>query len=164
MNNRQSGFYTVEFALVAALFLLLLLSVIEFGRALFVWNTLAEVTRRGARLAVVCPMGHASIANVAVFNAPGSSGSSSVLPGLNSGDVLTQYLNEAGGVADEARDVRYVRVSITGYQHTLLIPQLLPGLPEMTVDAPEFETTLPSESLGCVPDPESNGNCIQQCP
>ena len=51
MRHQQKGMYTVEFALVAALFFVLLFGVIEFARALFVWETLTEATRRGARLA-----------------------------------------------------------------------------------------------------------------
>lgn len=147
MMKRQKGLYIVEFALVAALFFVLLFALIEFARALFVWNTLTEATRRGARLAVVCPVDHASIANVTVFNAPAAAGASPILPGLNSGMVSVSY--PAG----------LVRVQITGYQHTLLIP-----LVSTTLTAPVFETTLPRESLGCVPDMANGGVCVTQCP
>lgn len=152
MRHQQKGLYIVEFALVAALFFVLLFAVIEFARALFVWNTLTEATRRGARLAVVCPVGHASIANVTVFNAPAAAGASPILPGLDSSDVVTAYLDQTGTVTASFNDIRYVRVSIAGFTHTLLIPALLPGLPAMTLNAPTFETTLPRESLGAVPD------------
>jgi hypothetical protein len=161
MRHQQKGLYIVEFALVAALFFVLLFAVLEFARALFVWNTLTEATRRGARLAVVCPVGHASIANVTVFNAPSASGASPILPGLDSSDVVTAYLDQAGAVTASFNDIRYVRVSIVGFSHTLLIPALLPGLPAMTLTAPTFETTLPRESLGAVPDAGAGST---QCP
>jgi len=157
--KRQKGIYIVEFTLVAALFFVLLFATIEFARALFVWNSLTEATRRGARLAAVCPMDHASIANVAVFNDPGAAGASPILPGLNSSDVTTDYLDQAGVVTATLSDIRYVRVSIVGFQHTLLLPALLPGLPGMTLTAPPFETTLPSESLGFVPDGAGSTQC-----
>ncbi len=159
MKHQQKGLYIVEFALVAALFFVLLFAVIEFARVLFVWNTLTEATRRGARLAVVCPVGHASIANVTVFNAPAAAGASSILPGLDSSDVVTDYLDQAGAVTASFNDIRYVRVSIVGFTHTLLIPALLPGLPAMTLTAPAFETTLPRESLGAVPDGAGSTQC-----
>ncbi len=159
MKHQQKGLYIVEFALVAALFFVLLFAVIEFARALFVWNTLTEATRRGARLAVVCPVGHASIANVTVFNAPAAAGASSILPGLDSSDVVTDYLDQTGAVTASFNDIRYVRVSIVGFTHTLLIPALLPGLPAMTLTAPAFETTLPRESLGAVPDGVGSTQC-----
>lgn len=157
--KRQKGIYIVEFTLVAALFFVLLFATIEFARALFVWNSLTEATRRGARLAAVCPMDHASIANVAVFNDPGAAGASPILPGLNSSDVTTDYLDQDGVVTATLSNIRYVRVSIVGFQHTLLLPALLPGLPGMTLTAPPFETTLPSESLGFVPDGAGSTQC-----
>lgn len=159
MKRRQDGLYTVEFALVAALFFVLLLGMIEFARALFVWNSLTEATRRGARLAVVCPMDHPSIANVTVFNAPGTDGASPIVAGLDSANVVTDYLDQDGAVTANFNDIRYVRVSIVGFQHTLLIPALLPGLPAMTLTAPAFETTLPRESLGAVPDGAGSTQC-----
>jgi len=159
MKHQQKGLYIVEFALVAALFFVLLFAVIEFARTLFVWNTLTEATRRGARLAVVCPVDHASIANVTVFNAPAAAGASPILPGLDSSDVVTDYLDQTGAVTAVFNDIRYVRVSIVGFTHTLLIPALLPGLPAMTLTAPAFETTLPRESLGAVPDGAGSTQC-----
>ncbi|TRW89690.1 TadE/TadG family type IV pilus assembly protein [Candidatus Methylobacter oryzae] len=159
MRNQQKGLYIVEFALVASLFFVLLFGVIEFARALFVWNTLTEATRRGARLAVVCPVDHASIANVTVFNAPGSAGASPIVPGLNSSNVVTEYLDQTGAVTAIFNDIRYARVRIVGFQHTLLIPALLPGLPSMQLTAPQFETILPRESLGAVPDGAGSTQC-----
>ena len=54
----QRGAVAVEFALVAALFLLtLLFGIIELGRAFFYMNATAEATRLGARIAVVCDKG-----------------------------------------------------------------------------------------------------------
>ncbi|MGZ8160540.1 MAG: TadE/TadG family type IV pilus assembly protein [Methylobacter sp.] len=161
MRHQQKGLYIVEFALVAALFFVLLFGVIEFARTLFVWNTLTEATRRGARLAAVCPVGHASIANVTVFNAPAAAGASPILSGLDSSDVVTEYLDQAGAVTASFNDIRYVRVRIEGFTHTMLIPDLLPGLPGMTLTAPTFETTLPRESLGAVPDAGAGST---QCP
>ena len=52
-NHKQRGVATVEFALVALLFFTLLLAIIEIGRMLFIFNTMQEMTRRGAREAVV---------------------------------------------------------------------------------------------------------------
>jgi hypothetical protein len=147
--KRQKGLYIVEFAIVGLVFFILLFGALEFGRALFVWNTLTEATRRGARLAVVCPIDHASIKNVTLFNDPGDAGASPVLPSLDIDMVDVSY--PAG----------LVQVRITGYQHTLLIPLPIPLDP---LTAPDFETTLPRESLGCVPDMDNDGVCVSQCP
>ena len=61
MKNSQQGTTTVEFAILASVLFVLIFGVIEIGRAFFVWNSLAEATRRGARIAAVCPVNHGSI-------------------------------------------------------------------------------------------------------
>jgi Flp pilus assembly protein TadG len=57
-HRRQHGARTrgqalVEFALVIPLFLLLLVSIFDLGRAAFAWNTLSNAAREGARIAIV---------------------------------------------------------------------------------------------------------------
>lgn len=60
-ETRQQGAAAVEFALVAALFFILLFGIVEMGRVLFYWNTAVEATRLGARMAVVCSIDDESI-------------------------------------------------------------------------------------------------------
>ena len=52
-KSAQRGVAALEFALVAIPFFLLLFGVIEFGRLMYLWNTVQEVTRSAARQAVV---------------------------------------------------------------------------------------------------------------
>lgn len=49
----DGGNATVEFALVVGLFLILLLAIIDFTRALWAWNRLTQATRVGVRYATV---------------------------------------------------------------------------------------------------------------
>ncbi|MGH8596018.1 MAG: TadE/TadG family type IV pilus assembly protein [Gammaproteobacteria bacterium] len=150
----QKGVYSVEFAIVGAVFFLVLFGVIEIARALFVWNTIAEATRRGARVAAVCnPTNNTFVGQVAVFNAPGGGSASPVLNGLTTGNVSVQYLNAGGTPGAVGAAIEYVRVSITGYTHQLIIPFLPASVTNLTV--PSFSTTLPAESLGYVPDTAS---------
>lgn len=150
MNHRQKGMATVEFAIVAVAFFLIFLGSIEVARALFVWNTIGEATRRGARTAVVCPANHSGIAEVAVFERPLGG---AVLNGLTTGHVNVAYLNAAGGPAAGPIDTEFVSVSIAGYVHSFLLPSLIPGLPIRTAwELPPFTTTLPVESMGLIPD------------
>ncbi len=149
-RRRQAGVTTVEFAVVGAVLLLTVFAVIEFGRLLWTWESLAEATRRGARVAAVCPVDHASIANVAVFNDPGNSGASAILAGLTTGHVAVTYLDRDGNIVGNPNNnwcqIEYVRVRITGYVYSFAVPMVGSFL-----NAPEFETTLPAESLGLVP-------------
>lgn len=147
MKNKVKGVTTVEFALVGGLFFLVLFGILEFGRLLFVWNTLTEATRRGARIAAVCPVNHSAIANIAVLDRPTGGGSSPILPGLSTANVELRYLDVDGipivtPVANFTA-IRYVRVRIVGYSHNMIIPMFTPLL-----NAPPFQTTLPRESLG----------------
>lgn len=50
-QRRQRGAFAVEFALVVMLFFVMVMAIIEVSRALYMWNTLQEVTRRAARAA-----------------------------------------------------------------------------------------------------------------
>lgn len=142
MRRSNRGIATVEFAIVGGLFLVLVFGVIEFGRALFVMNTLTESTRRGARLAVVCPVGDPAPANAAAFTNGGP-----VLSGFSSSNVQVQYLDVTGAaIANPSGNfgaIRYVSVSITGFSQTLFIPGLT-----LSVPMGGFTTTLPRESLG----------------
>ncbi len=149
MKNKVKGVTTVEFALVGGLFFLVLFGILEFGRLLFVWNTLTEATRRGARIAAVCPVNHSAIARIAVLDGPTGGGSSPILPGLSTANVELRYLDVDGIlIADPSPGgnytaIRYVRVRIIGYSHNMNIPMFTPLL-----NAPPFQTTLPRESLG----------------
>lgn len=137
-SSKQHGLVTVEFALIGALFFIILFGIIEFGRLLFTWNTLDEVTRRAARLAAVCPMNQQSqVIDNAIFQG-------TVLSDLNSSHIMLEYLDDDFAPTVVLEQVRYVRTRIQNYQHQLLIPLLPVG----TLTAPGFITTLPSESLG----------------
>lgn len=50
---RQAGAFALEFSLVVLVFFTIVLGILEVSRALYMWNTLQEVTRRAARSASV---------------------------------------------------------------------------------------------------------------
>jgi Flp pilus assembly protein TadG len=137
----------VEFAIIGLVAMVVLFGLIEFSRLVFTLNALNEATRRGARMAAVCPINDAAIGQVTVFNAPGGGGASPVVSGLTPANVVVQYLNQAGnpiaGAQANFLQIEYVRVSVANLQHTLLIP-----LFSLTFNLPGYPTTLPRESLG----------------
>lgn len=159
MIIRQRGTTTVEFAIVGGLAILVLLTVIEFSRLLFVVNALGEGARRGARMAVVCPINDPAIARVAVFSRASGGDDSPLVKDLDINNVTLRYLDRNGAnVGDPTSaagflDIRYVRVSIDNFQHQLVLP-----LPIGPITLPSNPTTLPRESLG-VPRAEA----IQAC-
>ncbi len=53
--RHQRGATLVEYALVVPIFLLLVVGILEFGRIIFTYNTLANVAREGARYGITHP-------------------------------------------------------------------------------------------------------------
>lgn len=144
MKRREAGLATVEFALTGVVILLVLLGCIEIGRMLFVWNTVDESTRRGARMAAICPLNDAAITRAVLM---GGDGESTVVTGLMAANVSVAYLNAAGGAAGSFSETAFASVSITGFQHTLILPVI-----GTTITVPPFTTTVPVESLGYIPE------------
>lgn len=145
--DRQSGVTTVEFAIIGSVVLMVLFSVIEVGRAMFVLNTLGETTRRAARIAAVCPINDPAIAEVALFNAPGSGTGSRIVGGLTPANIETSYLDINGAVIGDPAanfgDIRFIRTRIVGFQHQMFIP-----FAQYLFTTPDFATTVRRESLG----------------
>lgn len=148
MRARQRGLAAVEFSIVAAVLFIVLFGVLEFGRAMFVANALAEGTRRGARVATICPVGDARPAQVAIF--ADANGVSQIAPTLRTTNVVVSYLDQSGAtIADPITNyaaINYVRVRIVGYTQQMLIPFAMPRFL-----MPQFSATLPIESLGYSP-------------
>lgn len=145
-SRKASGLATVEFALVGLLTFIILFGAIEMGRLLYTWNALTDGTRRGARVAAVCPLNHPAIANVTIWNRPSGTNTGLGFPNLAATNVRVAYLTAAGATGATVANAAFVRVSIVNYQLPLFIPLL-----DLTVSMPTFETTLPAESLGIVP-------------
>lgn len=148
MRRLQQGVTCVEFAIVASVLFMVMFGVIEFGRALFVANALVESTRRGARVAAICPVGDPAPAQVAIFANAG--GTSLIAPNLTTANVAVSYLDQAGAPlanpAGSYTQIQYVRVRIVNYTMQLLIPFVQPSFL-----MPAFTATLPRESLGYSP-------------
>ena len=124
-RHKQKGAETVEFAMIALLFFAVLFAIIEFSRAMFVWNALTEATRRGARMAVICPIGSGVPKQVAIFgDKSGSLATSPIIVGLTPDMVTVNYFYiDPAGVKTATLNpaqVKFTEVSITGYTHTLI--------------------------------------------
>src|SRR5689334_12847424 len=115
INKEQKGATIVEFAIGATIFLTCVFSVLEFGRALWVHNALADAARRGARYAAVHSANDvAAVKNVVVYGDP-AGGSTPIVENLSASNVNVQY--SAFGLNGGT-----VSVSITNYQFQFVIP------------------------------------------
>lgn len=122
------GAVAVEFALVASILFALLIGAMEFGRLTYYWVTAAEMTRLGARMAVVCNLDEAQIKTRMVNR----------LPLLATTDISVTY----APAACTATDCQFATVSIVPKTITTFIPFV-----PLTVAMPAFTTTLPRESM-----------------
>ncbi len=143
MRWREQGVYTVEFAIVGAVFFLILFTVFEVGRLFFTWNVMTEVSRRVVRLAVVCDLDQDNqlVDDDAVLYAVNDL--LPLIPNFSVANVAVTYLTEEGAAASAYSQVDLVRAEIVNYRHQFLVPGL-----DLTLDSPRFSSTLPRESLG----------------
>lgn len=144
--RRQRGLVALEVALIGMIAMVALFAVFEVARVYFVFNTLEEATRRGARLAAVCPVNDPAVPELAIFNNAGGT-TSPLISGLTTANMEISYLNDLGAVVGDPignyGDIAYVRARIVNLQHQLLIPLFV-----STFFTPTFSTTVPRESLG----------------
>ncbi|KAB2314581.1 pilus assembly protein [Betaproteobacteria bacterium SCN2] len=126
--RRQKGAAAVEFALIATVFFILLIGVLEMGRVLFTWNAAAEATRYGARVAAVCDINDSAIL----------SRMQDIMPNLEAANVSVSYLPSGCNQSN----CQQVSVSIVNFQVTTHIPVV-----SAVLAVPPFTTSLPRESL-----------------
>lgn len=171
-HHRQRGATAVEFAIVAMLFFTIVLGIMEFGRVLYVWNTVQEVTRRAAREAVVRGFADAGkVARAAVFSSETGSGTAYLPAGLEitNTNVKINYLNGNLVAADPmpadpsdnisacndatrtASCIRFVEACVaTGGNCTGSVTYApMAGLfPFLAIPIPVSSVIMPAESLG----------------
>lgn len=141
-KENEKGATLVEFAIGATVFLTAMFAVMEFGRALWVHNALADAARRGVRYAVTHPASDiGQVKNVVVFGDP-AGGTQPLVNNLGVGNVDVAY--NGFGLNDGT-----VAVSITNYQFQFVIPFI-----GTTITMPSYTTTLTGESAGLVPAPK----------
>lgn len=139
--SRQSGVAAVEFALLAIIFFSLLIGIMEMARVLFYVNTAAEVTRLGARMAVVCD--------------------------VNDGDIKARMVNMLGLLQPSDITVTYSPALCTAstcesvtVSVSKLVQTFIPLVP-LTASLPSFSTTLTRESMASTgPGGETNPVCL----
>lgn len=152
-NTAESGATLVEFAIAATVFLIAMFAVIEFGRALWTHNALADAARRAARYAVnqsaSTPAGVTTtglnvgpsvtaIRNVAIYGDP-AGGSNPLVTNLTPANLNVQYKDFGVGEGT-------VAVTVTNYQFKFVVPIL-----GTTIQMPNYQTTLMGESAGVIP-------------
>lgn len=173
----RRGSATIEFGLVCMVFMPLLFALFEYGRLLFLWNMLPEVSQRAARAAAITdfsnPAAMQALRRAAMFR--NDDGALPLAPNVSSASLRIEYLwQDAAGVLAPlpllpacplanrincARDshgpacISFVRVRLCGNGADCPALSYEPLLPMVPVPAvmPSASTLVAAESLGYVP-------------
>ena len=128
-RTSQQGQSLLEFAMTLPLLLLIVLGVIEFGRAYFQYNTLSKAVRQGARymsMHAYDPIELTRAQNIAIYGNREGTGSP-CLPGLAAGNItITPRNPDTAQGASRTNPPRWVRVEITGYAFQPMFAGILP--------------------------------------
>ena len=138
-RNSQRGASLVEFTIAATVFLTVTFAVLEFGRALWVYNALADAARKGARYAVLHDATSIDdVKRMVVYGNTAGTGNP-IVDNLSTSNVDVTYPNFG-------LDQGTVSVSINNYQYQFVLP-LVP----VSIQMPSPTTTLPGECAGLTP-------------
>lgn len=148
-KDNERGGSLIEFTVVAAVFFLMLVGIVAAGNLYYTHNALVEATRRGARYAVMHPVGSvADVQNVVVYGTTTpAEGQTSLIYNLQTTNVTVCYSGSAdcpGATMNVAQGS--VTVSITGYTFPFVLPTTT-----TSITMPPYRTTLAGESAGFIP-------------
>lgn len=163
-RRRQSGQALTEFALLyAGVALPLTFMIIVIAQMLWIWHSVVDFTRDGARYAAThCYVGDGSnVVSYMEAHAPAMIDQNQFQSGA--AGISVQYYTEnpdgslsafsgCGAVCSANCIPDAVSVGITNYQYLRFSSFF--GLPAVSI--PPFTTTIPMESAGC----DESGNCV----
>ena len=156
-RKNERGTTIAEFAMVALLFFIIIIGIIEFGRLLYTHNALTDATRQGARYASL-HQGSTADDELAVkryvvygpngkFDGKGNPTTPPLIAGLTL-DMVHVRFDGVGTPPVYGTNLGSVTVWIEEYQFSLGIPVL-----GRTLTLPKYVTTAMAESAGNDPPP-----------
>ena len=158
----EQGTTMAEFALISAVFFMIIFGIIEFGRLLYTHNALTDAARRGARYAALhheTPEDRDCVKNIVVYGDthvdPTTCAASgpALINGLTTDNVRVTYEgadddnNPSTPATNYGMNLGTASVLIENYQFNLSIPFM-----HRTLTMPHYVTTLTAESAGEKPD------------
>ena len=144
----ESGISTIEFAMTASFFLMMIVAIVSGAHLFFTHNALVESTRRGARFAALqarpgtgaCANNSTTVdpvKNMVVYGTP-TAGTTRLVTNLQPSNVTVCYSPDYG-VGQGT-----VSVKIEGYSYTFAVGSV-------ALSMPAYQTTVVGESAGTVP-------------
>jgi hypothetical protein len=149
-RENQRGSTMAEFAVVAGVFFMMIIGIIEFSRLLYTHNALTDATRRGARYAVLHPENAPCVTNVVVYGETNINPATCaplgppLINGLTPAMVTVVY--SAPTPNRYGLNLGTATVMIQTYTFNLSIPFF-----RQFLTMPKYSTTLTAESAGNIP-------------
>jgi Flp pilus assembly protein TadG len=148
-NRRERGATMAEFAIISAVFFMIIFGIIEFGRLFYTHNALTDAARRGARYAVLhAEADRECVKKIVVFGETHVNPATCIetgpplINGLTTTNVFVTYTTGAYGT-----NLGTATVEIRNYTFNLSVP-----FARQTLTMPKYLTTLTAESAGRIPD------------
>jgi Flp pilus assembly protein TadG len=147
-KRSETGIATVEFAITAVFFFMMIIAIVSGGHLFFTHNALVESTRRGARYAATlakpatesCVNNSITVdpvKNMVLYGTP-TAGTTTLVSNLEASNITVCYSNDYG-VGQGT-----VSVKIETYEYTFAVGAI-------DIDMPAYQTTVVGESAGTVP-------------
>ncbi|MGF1755145.1 pilus assembly protein [Vibrio makurazakiensis] len=143
--KKTSGITIIEFTITSSFLMLVLLSIVSLGYFMYSMQAVNDAVRTAARMASVCQISDSGIKDYVSNN--------SYVSIIENENIEIDYLDESGTVlaAPSSEDVRFVRAKAVDLDFQFI--SLLSFLGDSgLIEFASFETVIPSESLGLVPD------------
>ena len=152
-RNSENGIATLEFAVTAGFFLMMIVAVVAGGHFFWTHNAIVESTRRGARYAAsqcnpsdtLCPNRATAlerIQNVVLYGSP-TAGTEPLVGNLQRSQIVVSYSKRPGMNDSESFGVSQgsVSVKIQNYGYNFILSPVV-------LRMPPYETTVRGESAG----------------
>ncbi len=147
-KRSDAGIATIEFAIVATFFLMMIIAIVSGGHLFFTHNALVESTRRGARYASLlakpstgsCANDSTTVGpvkNMVLYGTP-TAGTAPLVNNLEASNITVCYSNDYG-VGQGT-----VSVKIENYTYTFAVGAV-------DINMPAYQTTVVGENAGTTP-------------
>lgn len=159
-KSDERGSTIAEIAIVAGLFFMILIGIVEFSRLLYTHNALTDAARRGARYAAIHKKtDETCVRNVVIYGETNIDKNNACAPtgaplvnDIETASINIDYEgsdtdNDGEVDTDYGSNLGTVTVSIESYEFDLLIPYF-----KVQLNMPHYTTTLTAESAGEEPD------------
>ncbi len=122
LGSRREGQAMVEFTLSLVLFLMLIMGIVDLGRAVWAYNMVSEAARAGARAGLITQ-------TTAAVNAAAQAEIISGAANVSSATITSVFCTSSPGSCSPSDTATYVSVTVSGSYQPVVVKILFPSQP-----------------------------------